>query len=219
MTAQTIMLDKMYKCILANEQKTVQESFLLLLDYIATKFEFKDSFTTPWMKMKTSVELTELFDVEVLRQDKWDWFGELHATYNVGAIQGDYIISREEVQKIADALDLQPKDLPAPFRILDICAATGRNILMLSEKYPDAIFYGAEQDPIAYKVLLLNMKIYGIASSVVNTNNVDHDLREHSPNWRHSNVWEPVKKSKYLSEEELDARREIKQATNTYTFV
>lgn len=213
-----MMLDEMYQAILTHEQTEPADAFNCLLDFIASKMQFKDSFSTPWIKMKTLLELERLFDVQILREEKWDWIGELHEFHDIGAIKGDYLISRKQATFRAESIMIHDEQGVAPLRILDTCAATGRGILTLSDKHKKAIFYGAEADIVAYRILILNMKIYDIPCSVINANHIEHDLRGHSPNWRFSNLWQPVKATKYHSEEDMDERRTLTEE-NTYRFV
>lgn len=208
MNPQLDMMVAMHEVLMDGEQLQPDEAFGHLLDYAASRLTFQDTIPTPWMKLRTIVRLDNILDFDVLRLNPWDWFGELHEHMKLTVIAGDFYIDYNEAHHNIDA-SLVPTQEGKPLRILDECAATGCNILALHKTYPDAIFYGAENDEFTYRILMLNMKLYGVNHVIVNGAHTEHDLRAFSPNWRFSNRWTPPEKKKYFTEEETDERVNI----------
>lgn len=205
MKPQLTMLLNMHKVLIVNQELSPDESFGHLLDFVASRLTFQDTIPTPWMKLSTIEMLDSYLDIDVLREDPWDWFGEVHQHEKLNCIPGEFYMDYDEAHKEADITLMQTQE-GKPLRILDECAATGRGILALFKLYPNAIFYGAENDLFTYRILMLNMKIYNVQHIIVNANHVSNDLRGHSPNWRFANMWSPVKQEKYFTEEETDER-------------
>lgn len=215
---QLQMLDNMYQAILDTGMYSQDVAFQTLMEYIANRLDFEESVPSPWLKADTYDKLNELFDLELLRQDQWDWLGELHSHRGLSLITGDYEETRKSIQVYTDHLEIVWKTKKEKIqRFLNPNGGCGRTLLVIAKMFPETIYYVAEDDLLAYRILLLNTKIYNVRAVVLRANSAIHDLREYSPNWRYANRWTPVKYAKMLSEEEIDERTD--KGSGTYRFV
>lgn len=218
MKPQLKMLNDMYELILNQENVSKEDAFHKLLEFFASHFEFEEeTVPSPWLKTEVYEQLCELLDLNLLQEDQWDWFGELHKHHQLNLIQGDYDISYAHCEKIAEYVLKSKPNKKQLQRVLDPVSGTGRNVLVLAKKEPNAFYYLADEDLISYRIAMLNMQIYGIHAVVLKANANKHDLREFSPNWRYANRWHTVKETKLFSKEEVDERMRRKEGL--YHFV
>ena len=203
MNKQMDMLRSMYN-VLSKQGKDPEETFQLLMDFIASQFEFKIPVHTQWFNPDMLKNLYELFDVNILKEDPWDWFGELHKELNLTLIDNSLVLDREHLAKVAPNVTTGGL---LPSRVLDTEAYTGRHIIEMWRKSDNAIFYGVESDITAYQLSLLNMMCYDIPHSILYGNPNDMDIREFSPNWRESNLWIPS--TRRIQSDEVDERLRI----------
>lgn len=210
---QLEMLEKMYTCI-RDSKETSLESFETLVAYVAGKFTFKVPINIPWIRMEALQELDKLFDLELLREDPWDWFGELDSKLKLGLLDKNLLIDKATTQAQAAQLKLYGNPVE-PHHVLDDNAYTGRHIIEMWKNEKHVIYYGVESDLLAYRIALVNMKCYGINSSIIYGNSFEHDVRPFSPNWRDANNWEPNKNR--ITVAETDER--LKQVDGFYRIV
>lgn len=188
---QLDMLNKMYSLI-RKDKETNQEAFETMLAFVASKFVFKAPINVPWIRVDTLNALDEIFKLEVLQEIPWDWFGELDSKLKLGLLDKKLLLDSTTIAKRVGTMPLEGNPVE-PHRILDDNTYTGRHIIEMWKQEKHAIYYGVESDLLAYRVALVNMKCYGIPSSIMFGNPLEHDVRPFSPNWRDSNVWEPNK--------------------------
>ncbi len=193
----------MYNALLT-DKGTPELAFTSLMEFIASKFEFKETINTPWLKPETLQYLQETFSLELLQEDPWDWFGELHNELGLSLIDNSLLLSRTHLEKVAP--DTTTTNILAS-RILDTETYTGRHIIEMWRKNPKAVYYGVESDTLAYQIALLNMNCYGIRHSILQGNPNEMDLRPYSSNWRETNVWTPGHRR--IKEDETDERLRI----------
>lgn len=202
---QLDMVNKMY-ALIRKDKETNEEAFEAMIAFVASKFTFKAAVNIPWIKMDTLNALNEIFKLEVLQEDPWDWFGELDTKLKLGLFDKNLLIGQSVLEKVADKLKLPNKSIE-PNSVLDDNAYTGRNIIEMWKKDKNTIFYGVESDLLAYRVALVNMRCYGIPSSIIFGNSFEHDVRPFSPNWRDANVWEPNKNRITIAETDERLRK------------
>lgn len=188
---QLDMVQKMYEAIRA-DKPTNREAFETLIAYVGSKFLFKAPINVPWVKAPTLEILDEVFELEVLREEPWDWFGELDTKLKLGLFDKELLIDQKTLAGLATNVKLYGKSIE-PHRILDEETYTGRYIIEMWKNEKHAVYYGVESDLLAYRVALVNMRCYEIPSAIIFGNPAEHDIRPFSPNWRDANIWEPNK--------------------------
>lgn len=204
------MLQAMHETLNVDYKDGVM-SFQTLLNYVASKFTFKTPINVPWMKVETLNKLDEIFDIEVLRSYPWDWFGELHNKLGLQIIDNSLLVGQIYVEANSKFIAKQSSDTAAPLRVLDDETFTGRNIIEMWKHNNHAVYYGVETDMTAYRIALLNMKCYGIPSSILFAP-PGADIREFSPNWRDANNWSPS--TSRIFPDETDERRRFLNGFN-----
>lgn len=204
MTKQLKMLNKVMDIILEQESiESTDTAFSVMLQYVAYKLSYETMIDTPWLKQDVMDRLDETLDLNVLREDMWDWFGEV---YEARVGKHDTLISRTQVQQYVDvhyAVTLYGQTET----ILDPFCGTGRLMLAIAKKVNDPqaiIYYGAEPNLLAYRIALLNMKLYGLQVRIINLNSNAYDIRSQSPNWKFSNQWFPVASKKFFTVDEVE---------------
>ena len=204
MTKQLKMLNKVMDII--SEQEKVEDAsqaFDAMLQYVAYKLSYETMIDTPWLKQDVMARLDAELDLNVLREDMWDWFGEIYEQ-RVG--KSDTLIPRNKVQQYVD-LHYAVTLYNQTETLLDPYCGTGRLILAVAKKVNDPqaiIYYGAEPDLLAYRIALLNIKLYGLQARIINLNSNRYDVRSQSPNWKFSNSWFPVASKKFFTVEEVE---------------
>ncbi len=203
MTQQEKMLTDIMNLLIHEEEKTPKEAFQSLLEFIAYELELETPVPTPWVKIKTREKIRDLLDLNLLRENMWDWIGHIHQLFKLSNIhKKTIIISSEESNTYLSKIKVKKDRFP---RIIDRQCGTGRMILNAYKRFnEDAIFYGVEEDLTAYRIALLNMKIYNIQAKILHCDAEKYDVREGSPNWVYSNEWMGVRESRLLTEEEFD---------------
>jgi type I restriction-modification system DNA methylase subunit len=203
MSPQVKMLNDVMELIITEPTVTNEiEAFDTLLHIVAYELSYETMIQTPWMQQTILEKIRETLDLDLLRQDIWDWFGEI---YELRIGKQPYFYSRDAVRKFVQT---QPPNshLPAPYTALDPNAGSGRLLLELANqvdgKYP-AIYYGAEKDTWAYRMAILNFKLYDLNYRIVCMDASFFDTRSQSPNWKYANVWKPLESKKFFTEKEV----------------
>lgn len=204
MTKQLKMLNKIMDTIMEQDKvEDATQAFDAMLQYVAYKLSYETMIDTPWLRQDVMTRLDAELDLDVLREDMWDWFGEVYEQ-RVG--KSDTLISRDKVTQYVD-LHYAVTLYDNTETLLDPYCGTGRLILAVAKKVNDPkalIYYGAEPDLLAYRIALLNARLYGLQVRIINLNSNRYDVRSQSPNWKFSNQWFPVANRKFFTVDEVE---------------
>lgn len=200
---QTQMLSNVISILLEqSEEKTVEEAFNDLLNIVAYNISYETMIETPWLKKELLERINETLDIDLLRKDQWDWFGEV---YKLRLKPELYLVDRNHVEDFVNQNPLKYKN--NIYTLLDNVAGSGRLVLEYNRIAPpntSIVYYGAEPNLVAYRMALLNCAIYGINSRILYINSEEYDVRSKSVNWKFANKWTPVKKGKFFTEEQMN---------------
>lgn len=201
---QTAMLSNVMELLLKQPTITTEaEAFQSMLEIIAYKLSYEVMIQTPWLQQEISEEVDRVLDLDLLREDKWDWLGEV---YELRVSTTSPLPTRSMVD---DYIVLHPVTAPMNkiHTILDQVADTGRLILRyadsINNQHP-TIFYGAVRSIEAYRIAILNCKLHDINFRILCADWRDVDLRPQSPNWKYANLWKPVEEKKLFTEEQVN---------------
>jgi len=159
----------LHKCNDAN-------AFVILLDYLAIRLCNSETFVaSPIVNAQVIAFATEAVEISQLHYESCDSLFEL--AHEFGMIR-DTIEEKFEHKTINDMLSY-------------VCFNPGRNIMRYyTPNKTDHIYFGVESNLIAYRVALINMKMYkipGMMLYVCDQTNADIG----SPIWKYANVWNP----------------------------
>lgn len=217
---QTAMLNEVMQILVDDPAiESEEQAFDALLHFIAYAVEYEVMIQTPWIQLKTMDALKEKLDLDLLRQDTWDWLGEI---YELRVGKKDYLVSRKEVTDFAKEYPIKNvyPDIPAVF---DQATGSGRLILALAaninNEFP-VIYYASEPDVTGYRMTLLNCKLYGINARVLCVNYDAYDVRPFSPNWKFADQWKPVAEKKLFTEEQVNDMKIVpmKEPASVYYY-
>lgn len=168
-----------------------QEAFKRLLNYAAYKLSIGDAMVR--FKQPTYDYVTSHFSVDVLKQNTWDWFGEYYELiFRPSTPLSTRKSLNKHVNKCLDMIESEGGVTPPP--VLDKSVGTGRFFIMVKERAKrDLMYYGIEHDLLAYKICLINMKLYNIPARILWCQDGKKiDIAPNSRNWSLSNYWNPV---------------------------
>ena len=180
------------------ENITVDRAFKTVLNWCAYKVG------VPGVMFRgntnTHVFLEGAFDVDVLREQKRDWFGEVYETLGLNK-NGKTFKSEEEANQYADSVakqcGLKDKEEKFPRSIMDADVGTGRTMLilhtLLGEEY---VYYGLEEDKLIYRICITNVFLYKVPAKIMCANFEKVKINPSSSNWSLSNEWYPAAQSK-----------------------
>jgi len=132
-----------------------------LIQWVAAKLQIPGSidYATPVLTREMNEQLNRTFDPELLRQDRWDWFGE--AALKAGLDQWVPTTTTK-----GRAMEIVRRQIKRPLGKSDVVfdpnAGTGRSFLALMELGVDCIMAGAEPLYKAYRILVINKYLYDI---------------------------------------------------------
>lgn len=195
MKKQTQMIVEMIEAVAEAHEAPFEKAYDIVLTWMAVQCGAEEQLATDGIKTEAYEKMVRLFDIDSLREEKWDWLGE--AGEYLGVFK--QLPSREDVElKVGLAvenMDFSQNDMPQSILIENTW--TGRDILALHSYTKDAaIFFGMEPELRLYRTAVLNNHIHGIHAFILNADNtVSRELN--SENWRYSNLWNPVKWDRY----------------------
>ena len=191
-TPQQDMLAFCLGIVTGLEECSLEKAFIKLLDYAALKLSVDTSVMVS-LKADTFELLKECFNIELLRQEPRDWFGELYdGLVECKSIKGSLIPVAIECTH-----DIDCDEITFPKTVLFKKFNTGRDTIEMFKKYGDKIiYYGMQSDLLMYRIALVNINLFNIPAFVLCTNEElakDKDFKLSSPNWLYSNFWIPLK--------------------------
>lgn len=183
------MLLKCYS-IMQRRYKKPDVAMAALVQWVACRLSvpsYRD-YATPTLTLDMYDDLYAAFDLDLLRQDRWDWLGEL-ALYL--GLEGwvPYDIGRGEAVEYARSR--LPGNLGTSDVIFDPLAGTGRLFFALLDLGVNCIMAGTEPVHRPYRILVLNKHIYDMPVYVLRAR---HKLPFSSPAWLRCNVYLPVRR-------------------------
>lgn len=166
-----------------------------LITWIAVHLNYEVQVVTPPFQMETHEALRATFDIKLLQEDVWDWFGELATELGISDDLPGSAILRSDVKLFRDsfASTVAPRlheiqDNP----VLDPLVGTGRVILAHHEWRDQIVIYGYEKNKLSYHVALLNSFIYGMNVFILHADPDRHNMDLNSKNWLAANQWMPL---------------------------
>lgn len=184
---QLQMLESCY-AILNERYKKPHVCFSALLQWIAHQLRIPGThdYSTPTVTLDMEARLNNTLDFDLLRQDPWDWLGELAVKLNLF----DYVPYRLTVDEVIDYVQRNvPSSISRTDVIFDPSAGTGRLFFGLMRSNIECIMAGAEPSPKPYRILVINKHIYDMPAFVVRA-----ELKEPfaSPVWESANLYNPL---------------------------
>lgn len=203
MSKQLQMLEDALDVITRYEGCTLGEAYEKLVHFAAYELSVDPGIVSPTFKYDEWEDIRKVVNFDVLREDKWDWFGELAHSLNRPSIPS-FFVDRSTADAAAKR-HYKPGTPKIAQTILDPHCGSGGLILALHSLVGNSfIYYGADHDLTAYRTALVNMKLYGVNAKVVHLNSETHKVDPGSRNWQYANMWTPP--------DEKKASRELKAA-------
>lgn len=201
---QTAMLNEVMELLMQDQKiESEEQAFEALVQLIAYELSYEVMIETPWLNMRVMESVREKLDLDLLREDKWDWLGEV---YELRIGPKDYLVNRQTVEAYASK-HIPKQETITPPTIMDTSVGTGRLILAIANRVNDefpVIYYGAEPNLLAYRVAVLNCHLHNVNYKIVCLNSDAYDVRPHSPNWKYANQWKPVADKKLFTKDEVN---------------
>jgi hypothetical protein len=204
---QTMMLANVMDILLQQPgMDSDAAAFDAMLEIIALELSYEVMIQTPWLKKEILDEVREELDLDLLRSDTWDWFGEVYA---LRVSQEDFLTDRYDVESLANTFVIKDS-FPQPYVLFDYVTGSGRLLLALANRIKNMnlkcpiLYYGAEPSLLAYRMAILNFKLHGLDGKVLNVNENQYDIRPFSPNWKYANLWTPTREKRLFTEAETD---------------
>jgi hypothetical protein len=223
MSKQVKMLSSCLDIILAGSKKPIKNeaAYEILLQFVAYKIGAAKDIASPTLLIDVWNQLEQTLDLEMLREDIWDWFGEMYILRcsHKKITNRHFFCKREDALKDAEERMVQIRShqlhTTLPAIIFDPYCASGRQILAYHSLYQDhdCIYYGAEYDKYAYQTCLVNMKLYDVPAKILYADTSVHEIATSSSNWEYANMWDVnMKKLKTSSTllVDCDPRRKTK---------
>lgn len=130
--------------------------------------------------------LKQSFQPALLREDPWDWWGELALALSLPSWVS-YRHRQETIRRfLADALPASSSPVDV---LYDPHCGTGRLFLVAHTLGWQGVYFGVETNTKAYRLCLLNIATYDLPAFVVSTPTPpewDH------PNWQKHNIWASI---------------------------
>ena len=195
MKPQLQMIVKCLDYIVLKENIHKEEAFSRLLDYCAYQIGISDAMIK--LKLSSYEFVKDNLDFDLLKKDCWDWFGEL---WEMTFRPPMKLSTRKSINKHVDKCInmLKGTNEGMPQSIIDKSSGTGRFLLIAKERSESNLMcYGIENDIVAYKVCIFNMKLHNVPSKILWCPDIKKfDVSPKSSNWFFSNFWNPVSKDK-----------------------
>jgi hypothetical protein len=174
--------------ILNERYKKPQTCFSALLQWLAHKLRIQGThdYPTPTLTLDMEARLNRTLDLAVLKQDQWDWLGELAVKLNLL----DHVPHRLTLDEaVAYAQQRLSRPIPKTAVVFDPAAGTGRLFFGIMRAGIECIMAGAEPSPKAYRILVVNKHLYDMPAFVVRA-----ELKEPfaSPVWKEANLYNPL---------------------------
>jgi methylase of polypeptide subunit release factors len=139
-------------------------------------------------------KLLKAYDPKLLRSHNCDYIGELCLAHN-DRFSIDWrskVMSPRRVTSMLEKASIEKTQ--DPIRIIDPEAGTGRALLAIHEKAPNAHLFAIEKDLMAFRVAMTNCAIYGIKAYLLHADPSIHDININRPggkyNWLFANRWD-----------------------------
>lgn len=188
MDNQMTMLVDAIEYIKATENIDNQKAFNKLLQWCGLQLGVTGALFKA--KGETHSYLSKNLNLDILKDECRDWFGELYCKlglYNEKLVLIDY----SSASKMAD--DIISDEQVAPIQIyLDSKSGTGRTLASLYNKTcGKCLLYGVEKDKILYRISLVNFALHGIKAKLVQWNETleMNKLSPSNPIWDRANGW------------------------------
>lgn len=196
MSKQLDVLKKSIEVIHQNHAMKDDEAYDILLHFAAYKLGVDEGIVSPTLKLPVWDELQKTLDFDVLRENTWDWFGELYVS--LGLQQGEGFVAREDMAK--EIAKHYKSNKGAVDTFFDPVCGSGRLMMTLFMSYGNHIlYYGCDPDITAYHTALVNMKLYKVNAKILYASSNDHNVEITSPNWRYANQWIPPRQERYYA--------------------
>ena len=143
-------------------------------------------------KTDTYEYLNNVFDLQVLRESKWDWLGEVYEEIYKPTHS---LSTRKSLEKHVDTCLKRLSGMLFPLSVIDRSIGTGRFFIMLlqSTQRNNVVCFGVEGDRVAYRIALVNAKLFDIPASILwCPDTKKYDIASRSKNWTYANFWNPV---------------------------
>jgi len=181
------MLESCY-AILNERYRNPNVCFSALLQWLAHKLHISGThdYPTPTVTLDMEARLNSVLNIDILKQDPWDWLGEL--AVKLGLF--DYVPYRITLDEVMDYVQRHiPRSIPRSKVIFDPSAGTGRLFLGIMRAGIECIMAGAEPSVKPYRILVINKHLYGMPAFVVKA-----ELKEPftSPVWKDANLYTPL---------------------------
>lgn len=143
-------------------------------------------YATPVVTMEMNERLHSTFDIDLLREDRWDWFGEAALKAGLGQWVPSTVSKEQAIEHVR-------RQIKTPLRATDVVfdpsAGTGRSFLALMELGEDCIMAGAEPLYKAYRILIINRYLYDMPGFFIRgTARVPFN----SQAWQYANLFAPI---------------------------
>lgn len=141
-------------------------------------------------KGETHDYLSKNFNLDILKVECRDWFGELYCKlglYNEKVALIDYLSASEKADKILSDKQEEPIQI-----YLDSKSGTGRTLMSVYNKTcGKCLLYGVEKDKILYRISLVNFALHDIKAKLIRWNET-LEMDKISPSnsaWDRANSW------------------------------
>lgn len=188
------MLERMYD-ILNEKFENPVKSWDSLVEFIAVDhradllYQLEHKFEWLYEDRNLADRLSRIYDAEILQADYHDCLGELYRSK----------LASEAVEQDEGQLELalqrwtQPSQEGKRIAVLDPEAGTGRLLMTVHKKLPEAVLFGIDYDLRALRVAMTNFAIHNIQGFLLHADRTKHDMSLDTPkgqyNWKHANKW------------------------------
>ena len=173
------------------------ESYKLLLDYLAWKLSIPGA-----KKPDIEDEVLGISDMKLLLNcNVHDFLGRAFEELGLQSRRRGQFFTPENVSDFMAQMMISrpPENLTRPLTILDPACGSGRLLLAAFRRLGNrAIYFGCDIDLLAYRICLLNMRIFRVPSLILCGDSLRIDLSPNSPNWRFANRWDPPNWDDYV---------------------
>jgi len=188
------MLERIYD-ILNEKFENPVKSWDSLVEFIAVDhradllYQLEHKFEWLYEDRNLADKLSRIYDAEILQADYHDCLGDLYRRK----------LASEAVEQDEGQLELalqrwtQRSQQSKQIAVLDPETGTGRLLMTVHKKLPEAVLFGIDYDLRALRVAMTNFAIHNIQGFLLHADRSKHDMSQDTPegqyNWKHANQW------------------------------
>jgi len=190
------MLERMY-AVLGEKFNDPVESWDRLVEFVAVDHNAslltKLNHEFHWLLSDQVVvdRLSQLYDAELLRSAYHDHLGDLYRE-KLASTSLEADLDEGQVDLVLSRWKQQPRQTKR-LAIADPEAGTGRVLMIVHKKLPEAVLFGVDNDLRALRIAMTNFAVHNIQGFLLHADKDYHDISLDTPegqhNWQYANQW------------------------------